>query len=99
MAPPEKSYGNDEINKMITALKEKIGIDSFVDSRIERNIGKHCVSLLGKIGKDEFVRRLDILLKDTFHYKNCNKILYVYNNLKGFIEPKVEESGGVGYVS
>lgn len=92
-ASPVKSYGNEEINKMLIALKEKIGIEAFVDSRIERNIAKHCVTLLGKIGKEEFVRRLDILLKDTFHHSNCNKILYVYNHIKGFIEPKVNVIG------
>jgi len=81
-------YGNTEINKMLVALKIKIGIDAFVDSSIERNMARHCVSLMGKIGKDEFVRRLDKLLSDSFHSKNCNKIKYVYNNIKGFIEPK-----------
>jgi len=85
----QKEYGNPEINKMLIALKDKIGISAFVDSAIERNMAKHCVGLLEKIGKDEFVRRLDFLLSDTFHQKNCNKIKYVYNNIKGFIEPNV----------
>jgi hypothetical protein len=84
-------YGNENINKMLTALKDKIGIQAFVDSSIERNMAKHCVNLIGKIGKEEFVRRLDLLLADQFHYKNCNKIKYVYNNIKGFIDqqPKI----------
>ena len=84
-----RTYGNQEINKMLEALKAKIEISAFVDSAIERNIAKHCVNLLEKIGKDEFVRRLEILLSDSFHRKNCNKIKYVYNNIKGFIEPKI----------
>lgn len=79
-------YGNKEINEMLLALKNKIGISAFVDRNIERQIGKHCVNLLGQLGKEEFVRRLDILLKDPFHHKNCNKIKYVYNQLKGWIE-------------
>lgn len=77
-----------EISNMLTALKEKIGISDFADSAIERNIAKHCVNLLGKIGKDEFVRRLDIILQDSFKHKNCNSIRYVYNQIKGFIEPQ-----------
>lgn len=76
------------ISKMILALKGKVGIDAFVDSTIERNIAKHCCGLMEKLGKDEFVRRLDCLLADKFHQKNCNKIKYIYNNIKGFIEPK-----------
>lgn len=81
-------YGNEDINKMLIALKGKIGIQSFVDSTIERMIAKHCVDLMAKIGKDEFIYRLEALLKDSFHQKNCNKIKYVYNNIKGFIEKK-----------
>ena len=80
-------YGRKEINDMLVALKTKVGISAFVDSGIERNMAKHCVSLLGKIGKDEFVRRLEFLLNDPFHRKNSNKIKYIYNNIKGFIEP------------
>lgn len=84
----KQSYGNPEINKMLEALKAKVGIEMFVDSSIERNLGKHCVSLIDRIGKDEFVRRLDILLEDGFHTKNMNKIKYIYNNIKGFKEPQ-----------
>ncbi len=80
-------YGNKEINDMLLALKTKVHISAFVDSSIERNMAKHCVGLMLNIGKNEFVRRLDSLLKDTFHQKNCNKIKYIYNNIKGFIEP------------
>lgn len=81
-------FGKKEINEMLIALKSKIQIEAFVDSAIERNIAHHCVGLLKKIGKDEFVHRLESLLADSFHRKNCNKIRYVYNNIKGFIEPQ-----------
>lgn len=84
----KKTYGNKEVNEMLLALKGRIGVSAFADSAIERNIAKHCVNLLEKIGKDEFVRRLDFLLNDNFHRKNCNRIQYVYNQIKGFIEPK-----------
>ena len=83
-------YGNKEINKMLEALKGRIGIDDFADSRIERNMAKHCVGLIKKISGAEFKRRLDSLLDDPFTAKNCNKIKFVYNNIKGFIEPKVD---------
>ncbi len=85
-------YGNKDINNMLIALKSKIGIQGFADPVNERNIGKHCVNLLEKIGKDEFVRRLDIILEDSFKRKNCNRIKYVYNEIKAFIEPKSTSS-------
>lgn len=84
----EKNFGNPEINKMLLALKGKIQISAFADSAIERNIAKHCVNLLSKIGKDEFVRRLESILSDSFKRKNCNRIRYVYNEIKAFMEPQ-----------
>lgn len=88
-AAPPLQYGNEEINSMLLALKGKIGIDSFADGqKWERIYGKHCVTLLHKLGKNEFVRRLESLLEDSFHQKNCNRIKYVYNQIHGFIEPK-----------
>lgn len=95
----KKEYGNKEINKMLEALKTKIGITAFVDSAIERNMAKHCIGLLSKIGKDEFVRRLDGLLADSFHQKNCNKIKYIYNNIKGWIEPTPTLKGKTIFIS
>lgn len=87
--PQKPQYGNIEINKMLEALKGKIGIDDFADTqRWARIYAKNCFSLMGKIGKDEFVRRLDIILNDDFKRKNCNRIKFVYNEIKGFIEPK-----------
>lgn len=86
-APVDKR--DPAINKMLEALKAKIGISAFVDSRIERNMAKNCLSLMSKIGPPEFSRRLGCLLSDPFQQKNCNKILFVYNNIKGFIEPNL----------
>jgi len=88
-ARPDKR--NLEISKMLEALKTKIGITDFADSSIERNLAKHCVGLLGKLGKDEFVRRLDLILQDDFKRKNCNRIRFVYSEIKAFIEPKNKE--------
>lgn len=85
---PEGQYGNKQLNAMLTALRLKVGVKSFVDSGIERLIGMHCLNLMNKIGAKEFGRRLDIILQDSFHAKNSNKIKYIYGQLKGFIEPK-----------
>lgn len=85
---PVESYGRPEINQMLEALKLKIGITDFADSKFERNIAKHCVNLMSKIGKDEFVRRLDSILADNFKRKRANEIIYIYNQIKAYIEPK-----------
>lgn len=83
-----RTYGNQDISKMLDALKRTIGIDAFADSSIERNIAKHCVTLMDKLGVEEFRRRLDIILDDGFKRRNCNRIKYVYNEIKGFIDIK-----------
>lgn len=89
----QKKFGNKEVNEMLTSLKAAIGISAFVDSAIERNMAKHCVNLMKEIGPEEFGRRLKYLLSDPFMQKNCNKIKYVYNNIKGWIEPKSKSVG------
>jgi len=75
-------YGGKEINNMLKAIKETIGLEAFSDSGQERNFGKHLVGLYNKIGKVEFKRRLDYVLDDDFRRKNCNSIKYLYNQLK-----------------
>lgn len=84
----KEEYGNPEINKMLEALKQRIGIDDFADSqKWQRIYGKHCFNLMRKIGKDEFVMRLDNLLVDEFRSKRMNEIRYVYEQLKGYKPP------------
>lgn len=92
-ATPQPTYGNEDINNILTALKGKIGIESFVESsKWTRIYAKHCLALIKKISAAEFARRLDLLLDDPFTAKNCNKIKFVYNNIKGFIEPKIQSN-------
>ncbi len=81
-AKAEIQYGKKEINEILDALKEHIGIEAFSDSSIERNIGKHIHNLYKKIGKEEFRRRLGYVLGDDFRRKNCNSIKYLYGQLK-----------------
>jgi hypothetical protein len=88
VTPEQVDKRRDDINNMLLALKKTIGIEHFVDSKLERNMARHCLGLIEKIGGDEFKRRLLALLDEPFTKKNCNKIKFVYNNIKGFIEPK-----------
>lgn len=96
-ATEKNVYGNVEINGMLSALKARVGIDDFADtSKWSRVYAKNCLSLMHNLGKPEFIRRLDKLLEDDFHRKNCNKVKYIYYNIKGFIEPKDQ---GIVFIS
>ncbi len=89
--PPKINKSNDEITKLLLALKTTIGIQDFRDSqKYQRFFGNHLLNLLYSIGQDAFKHRLEIILKDSFKQKNCNNIQYLYKELKGFIEPKVK---------
>ena len=93
----KKEFGNQEINEMLLALKNKIGISAFADgTKWERIYGQNCVRLIRKIGKEDFVRRLDTILQDDFKHKNCNRIKFVYCELNGFIEPSATARKGKG---
>jgi hypothetical protein len=80
---PKVQYGNEEINNLLKALKETIGIDDFADSqKWQRIYAKHLLGLGKKIGKVEFGGRLQNLLNDSFKVKRKNEIRYVYEQLK-----------------
>ena len=88
-AAPLPQHGKKEINEILLAIKGKVGIDDFADSQQwQRIYGKHCLNLMGKIGAPEFSRRLEVLMSDNFKAKRLNEIRFVYEQVKGFIEPK-----------
>ena len=89
-------YGKKEINDLLLAIKNKIGISDFVDSQQwSRIYGSHLVNLKKKLtqekGISEFGRRLDFILNDDFKRKNCNSIKFIYNQIKGWIEPVIPQ--------
>lgn len=92
-----ETYGKEEINQLLFAMKKEIGITDFADSRIERFIARHLLTLGRKIGKQEFSRRFKSVITDSFKRKNCNRIRYIYNEMKSFIEPKDE--GNIVFIS
>jgi len=76
-------FGNEEINKMLKALKGTTGRTDFKESqKLQRQYAHHLVNLYKKIGKDEFRARLDIVLGDSFRAKNCNSLKYLYGEIK-----------------
>ena len=88
MAEPQ-TFGNENINKILESIKNKVGLDDFTESKHQQRIwGNNLYRLMEKIGVSEFGRRLDIILQDNFKSKNCNSLQYIYKQIKGFIESK-----------
>lgn len=94
----KREYGNQEINLLLAALKKQIGIDAFADSKVERFMAKHLLDLGARIGREEFSKRLRWILDDAFKRKNCNRIRYLYAEMKSFI-PIKQNKGGVVFIS
>lgn len=85
----KRDFRNPEIEDLLSAIKLEIGIDDFADAQKWQRIhGKNCLGLLKKIGREEFRRRLTIIKNDDFKRKRCNEIRYIYEQIKGFLEPK-----------
>lgn len=86
---PRQNKSNQDIDKILLACCNKLGIDDFASSnRMKRFYGKHLHNLMLKIGPNEMSRRIEILLLDSFKSKRLNDIAYLYRELKGFIEPR-----------
>jgi hypothetical protein len=95
-APPPNSR-REEIDKILEALKQRIGVDDFTTAhKWQRIYGMHCFNLFQKLGKDEFLKRLDMILGDGFKAKRCNDLEFVYREIKGFIS--TQKSKEIDYV-
>jgi len=66
-ATPYKREGN--IDNILKSICIHLGIDDFASTtQQKRFFGRHLWLLFQKRGKDEFVRRLDILKNDSFEF-------------------------------
>lgn len=86
----KKEYGNKDINAMLWLLKKLVWCTTFSESeQWQRNYAKHMLTLWSKIGKEEFMHRLEWILSDSFKLKNCNKLKYLYKEMKAYIHSPV----------
>ena len=86
----KKEYWNKDINAMLWLLKKLVWCTTFSESeQWQRNYAKHMLTLWSKIGKEEFMRRLEWILSDSFKLKNCNKLKYLYKEMKAYIHSPV----------
>ena len=90
-------YWKEEINMMQQYLRQVVGVTQFKDSK-ERWYVTHCYNLMKKIGKDEFNARLKWILQDDFKAKNCNKLAYLYGELKSYIHSPIVETEQKGRI-
>lgn len=81
-------HWSENINLMQSFLRQAVWLTAFKDSK-ERWYVTHCYNLMKKIGKEEFNYRLEAILSDQFKAKNCNKLAYLYWELKSFIHSPV----------
>lgn len=83
---PIKEYWDKEINKTLEFIQRYVWCDTFAESnKLQRQYGRHIFNLWKKIWSEEMKIRLDEILSDKFKAKNCNKIAYIYKELKSFI--------------
>lgn len=93
-----QSHGKEEINQMLTFLKQTFGLSDFRESQKEQRIvGNNLVSLARKFGKEKFRGGLTNLAKDSFKRKNCNSLWYIYKEMKSTPDgqPLIREQSSV----
>ena len=88
----QESYGNSDINKTLTYISKAVWCTTFKESQAQQRIyWKHLFNLWKNIWIEEFNNRLKEILSDPFKAKNCNKLAYLYGELKSYIHSPVVE--------
>jgi len=82
----KKSYGNEDVNKMLDALRKIVECDDFRESQKQQRVwASNLVRLKEKIGLEEFKHRLSTVLSDDFKRRNAASLQYLYREIKSFI--------------
>jgi len=77
------SYWNEDINKTLQFLKQTTNRDDWKESvAFQRIYWKHIFNLATKLWKEEFIKRLNVLCNDKFHYQHLGKLEYIYRTIK-----------------
>lgn len=87
-----KEYWDKDINKTLAYISKLVWCTTFKESQKQQRIyWKHLFTLWKEIWVDEFNFRLKEILSDPFKSKNCNKLAYLYWEIKSFIHSPVVE--------
>lgn len=89
----KKEYWNEDINKTLAYISKAVWCTTFKESQAQQRIyWRHLFNLWKQIWLEEFNFRLKEILSDQFKAKNCNKLSYLYWELKSFIHSPVIET-------
>lgn len=79
-----RNLENEARAKMLQFLKQSVGCDKFKDYNEWTEVGK-ILRIAEKLGKEQFVYRLETILEDPFKAKNSNKLAYLRKEIEAFI--------------
>lgn len=86
-------FGNEEINQMLSDLKKKVNIYDFKESKKQQRVwGQNLCTLRKKLKPQKFDAIFDEILTDEFKAQNCNKLEYIYREIKAFKQTNVTDN-------
>lgn len=89
--PQAEKFGREEINSILDRLKAKLRIHDFADTQNWiRRYGRHLARLEREIGEENFWRRIETLMADSFHSRNLSRPRYLYQAIKGMSDSQLD---------
>lgn len=83
-------YWKKEINETLEMLRKAVWVTDFKESiQWQRRYAKNIFDLWSSIWREEFIDRLKAILSDKFKAQNCNKLAYLYGELKSYIHSPI----------
>ena len=83
-----RNLENEARAKMLKFLKQSIGCDKFKDYNEWTEVGR-ILRIAEKLGKEQFLYRLEKILEDPFKAKNSNKLSYLRKEIEAFIHSPI----------
>ena len=83
-----RNLENEHRAKMLQFLKQSVGCDKFKDYNEWTEVGR-ILRIAEKLGKEQFLYRLEKILEDPFKAKNSNKLSYLRKEIEAFIHSPI----------
>ena len=83
-----RNLENEARAKMLQFLKQSVGCDKFKDYNEWTEVGR-ILRIAEKLGKEQFLYRLEKILEDPFKAKNSNKLSYLRKEIEAFIHSPI----------
>lgn len=82
----------NKLGKFLKDLKKQIGIENFNDSRsYQEDYAQYFLEMIDDIGEEEFERRLKRILERPKKAEQCNKINFVYREIKNYVATEQDQ--------